>query len=174
MLTIFQATTPDDSVFWVWLIGSILVVYAIMFAAFIVIAVAQWKLYTKAGQPGWAVFVPIYNILVLLDIIRKPRMWLGYMIGAIVLQFVMNMTVIFFFNNDESTTTLMPVLVGVASFAVYIINLVLGVRIIHGLSLAFGKTAAFTAGMIFLPFVFIPILGFGRAQYQYNPRNVTL
>ncbi|MCG8581393.1 MAG: DUF5684 domain-containing protein [Bacteroidales bacterium] len=38
--------------------------------------VASWKIYEKAGKPGWASLIPIYNILVLLDIIGKPRWWI--------------------------------------------------------------------------------------------------
>ena len=38
--------------------------------------IAYWKIYEKAGQPGWAAIVPIYNIIVLLDIVGKPRWWI--------------------------------------------------------------------------------------------------
>ena len=35
----------------------------------LVMLVAEWKIYTKAGKPGWAVIIPIYNLWVLYDII---------------------------------------------------------------------------------------------------------
>jgi len=38
--------------------------------------VAMWKIYSKAGQPGWAILVPIYNIIVFLRIVNKPWWWL--------------------------------------------------------------------------------------------------
>jgi hypothetical protein len=38
--------------------------------------VAGWKLYVKAGQPGWAILIPIYNIIVFLKIINRPWWWL--------------------------------------------------------------------------------------------------
>lgn len=34
-----------------------------------------WAIYTKAGQEGWIVFIPIYNVIVLGRIIRKPWWW---------------------------------------------------------------------------------------------------
>lgn len=34
-----------------------------------------WKVYTKAGKPGWASIVPIYNLVVLLEIAGKPLWW---------------------------------------------------------------------------------------------------
>ncbi len=37
---------------------------------------SMWKIYTKAGKPGWAILVPIYNIIVLLEIAGKPWWWL--------------------------------------------------------------------------------------------------
>jgi hypothetical protein len=42
----------------------------------IFVLVALWKVYVKAGKPGWAVIIPIYNILVLLEIVGKPWWWL--------------------------------------------------------------------------------------------------
>jgi hypothetical protein len=38
--------------------------------------VSMWKIYTKAGQPGWAVLIPIYNLIVLLNIVGKPWWWI--------------------------------------------------------------------------------------------------
>ncbi|MEZ4302004.1 MAG: DUF5684 domain-containing protein [Polyangiaceae bacterium] len=35
-----------------------------------------WKVFTKAGEPGWAAIVPIYNLYVLLKIAGKPGWWL--------------------------------------------------------------------------------------------------
>ena len=53
--------------------------------AFIVLMVASvWKIFTKAGQPGWAAIIPIYNVIVLLKIIGKPWWWiLGFLIPIV-------------------------------------------------------------------------------------------
>jgi hypothetical protein len=49
----------------------------IVYLAIIVLLIAgYWKVYQKAGKPGWAAIVPIYNIIVLLEIARKPLWWL--------------------------------------------------------------------------------------------------
>lgn len=42
----------------------------------ILIIAGFWKVYVKAGQPGWAAIIPIYNIWVLLEIIGRPSWWL--------------------------------------------------------------------------------------------------
>ena len=57
----------------------------IIYLAFIVaIIAAQWKIYAKAGKPGWAAIVPIYNIIVLLDIVKKPVWWIVLLLIPIV------------------------------------------------------------------------------------------
>jgi len=49
----------------------------IFFAVITILVIASmWKVYTKAGQPGWAAIIPIYNIVVLLQIVRKPLWWI--------------------------------------------------------------------------------------------------
>lgn len=44
--------------------------------AIVVCIAALWKVFVKAGEPGWAVLIPIYNIIVLLKISGKPWWWL--------------------------------------------------------------------------------------------------
>ncbi len=103
----------------------------LLYVGLIVFLIASmWKVYTKAGKPGWAAIVPIYNLIVLLEIVRKPTWWILLL--------------------------LIP-----------IVNFVILIMIYHELSLAFGKDAGFTVGLILLGFVFIPILAFSDAKYKY-------
>ena len=53
-------------------IGFILIILAVV----VFIIAAMWKIFEKAGQPGWAAIVPIYNCYVLLKIVGKPGWWL--------------------------------------------------------------------------------------------------
>jgi uncharacterized membrane protein YhaH (DUF805 family) len=51
-------------------------IFAVVYLAVIVLLIAaMWKIFTKAGKPGWAALVPIYNIIVLLEIAGKPAWW---------------------------------------------------------------------------------------------------
>lgn len=88
----------------------------------------MWRLFEKAGKPGWAPLIPFYNILVELEIIGRPWWWL-------LLMFI-------------------PV-----------VDVVIGIIILVDLAKVFGKTTAFGIGLIFLSFIFIPILALGKAQY---------
>jgi hypothetical protein len=53
----------------------------IIYVAIIVLVIASWwKIFTKAQKPGWAILIPIYNIIVMLEIIGKPWWWLLLML----------------------------------------------------------------------------------------------
>ena len=104
--------------------------YVIIYVSILVLAIASnWIVYLKADKPGWTSIVPIYNIVVLLEIVGKPIWW-------ILLMFI-------------------P-----------IVNIVIGIKMYHQLSLSFGKDVGFTVGLILLPIIFLPILAFGDAEYQ--------
>ena len=42
----------------------------------ILVIAGMWKVFTKAGKPGWAAIIPIYNVVVLLQIAGKPLWWI--------------------------------------------------------------------------------------------------
>lgn len=42
----------------------------------LLIIASMWKVFTKAGRPGWAALIPIYNTVVMLEIAGKPAWWL--------------------------------------------------------------------------------------------------
>ena len=44
-------------------------------AVCIFVLAAWWKVYAKAGEPGWACLIPIYQIIVLDRIAGKPTWW---------------------------------------------------------------------------------------------------
>jgi hypothetical protein len=112
------------------LAGGLGLVVGLLYLAVIVLMIASmWKVFTKAGQPGWASIVPIYNGVVLMEIAGKPGWW-------VLLMFV-------------------PV-----------VNIIINIIAMIGLSEEFGKGGGFAVGLIFLPVIFLPILAFGDAQYQ--------
>ena len=90
--------------------------------------VGLWFVFQKAGEPGWAAIIPIYNYLIGIKIAGKPWWYILLM--------------------------LIPV-----------VNLVIYIIILNGISKNFGKGPGFTVGLFFLRFIFIPILGFGDAKY---------
>lgn len=60
--TMYGTTSQTD-------ISAILGTYAILVLVIAVIMiVANWKIFTKAGKPGWASIVPFYNMYVMYEI----------------------------------------------------------------------------------------------------------
>ncbi|OQY03349.1 MAG: hypothetical protein B6I20_05155 [Bacteroidetes bacterium 4572_117] len=56
-------------------------IFIVFYLAIIVLMIASmWKVFEKAGQPGWAAIVPIYNMIIMLKIVGKPWWWLLLMI----------------------------------------------------------------------------------------------
>lgn len=94
----------------------------------VVIIVAMWQLFSRAGRPGWASIIPIYNTIVLLQITGKSGWW-------------------------------------ILGFMVPFLNFFVLIRMMINLAQVFGKGVGFGLGVLFLPFIFIPILAFSGAPY---------
>jgi hypothetical protein len=91
--------------------------------------VAMWKVFSKAGQPGWASIIPIYNLYIWCKIVGRPWWWIILM--------------------------LIP-----------FVNIIVGIILCINMAKSFGKGAGFGIGLALLGVIFLPILGFGSAQYQ--------
>lgn len=52
--------------------GTMMLIFLAIAAVFVI---GAWKVFVKAGQPGWACIIPIYNIYVLTQIAGKPAWW---------------------------------------------------------------------------------------------------
>ncbi len=49
----------------------------IIYIAFIIFyIIVMWKIFVKAGQPGWGAIIPIYNIYLILKVAKRPGWWL--------------------------------------------------------------------------------------------------
>src|SRR5437764_14152277 len=48
----------------------------IFYLAFTILMIAAWwKIFTNAGQPGWACIIPIYNLYVWRKVVGRPWRW---------------------------------------------------------------------------------------------------
>lgn len=53
--------------------------FFVLLALMVVMIIAMWKIFTKAGEKGWKSIIPFYNTWVLLEISGKPGWWLFLM-----------------------------------------------------------------------------------------------
>ncbi len=99
-----------------------------------IMIISVWRLFEKAGKPGWGSIVPIYNAVLTTQIAKRPEVW-------VVLLFI-------------------P-----------FVNIVIAIMLANGVSKAFGKDEVFTVGLVLLPFIFYPMIGFGDAYWIYGPEQ---
>ena len=107
----------------------------ILVAAYVISIIGMWKVFTKAGQPGWAVLIPIYNGIVLLRVAGLAWYWIF-----------------------APLVVLIPVLGAIA----YLVGIVM---LFHRISTRFGQGVGFTIGLTLLNPIFFLILGFGSFKY---------
>ena len=50
----------------------------------VLMIVSMWKVFSKAGQPGWAAIIPIYNIYIMCKIAGRPGWWVLLMLIPLV------------------------------------------------------------------------------------------
>lgn len=53
-----------------------IIILLIQLAIVILIIAGVWKTFAKAGQPGWAAIIPIFNVYILLKVANRPWWWL--------------------------------------------------------------------------------------------------
>jgi hypothetical protein len=69
-IVLLQTTASADA-------GSSSIIGTVIYLAIVVVMiVAIWKLFEKAGKPGWAALIPIYNTITLLNITGKSGWWI--------------------------------------------------------------------------------------------------
>lgn len=104
-------------------------IFGLIWLGILVLVIAGgWKMFTKAGQPGWGIIIPIFNLYLMIEIAERPAWWL----------------ILFF---------------------IPIVNIIVGFIVMKDIAERFGKGIGFALGLMFLGFIFIPILGFGSAEY---------
>lgn len=64
-------------------LGLILMIYALVFLFYLLPSlIILWNMYKKAGEPGWAAIIPVYNYIVFAKIGQRP-MWAGIAAGVL-------------------------------------------------------------------------------------------
>ena len=54
------------------IMGALALFYAFIILVFVV---SLWRIFSKAGRPGWAAIIPIYNLYVLVKVCGRPGWW---------------------------------------------------------------------------------------------------
>lgn len=133
---------------------SLLLIAAI--AWFILEVIADWKIFTKAGEPGWKSIIPIYNTFIEYDICWSGIYGLVFLVASAVTGFLQT-------GSDAPQWQLILGLI--LSVAALIMHLIQSIK----LSKAFGKGVFFGLVLFILGPIGRIILGFGSAEYVGRP-----
>ena len=113
----------------------------------ILLIIAWWKIFTKAGEAGWKSIIPIYNVYIFARII-KVNFWIFFLILPIICG------IIGAINELAGTITTLI-------YCIFI-DIYTSIR----LAKTFKKGVGFIIGLIVFPNIFALILGFGSAKYD--------
>ena len=148
------------------LLGTIIVA---SIAVAILMIVAMWKLFTKAGEKGWKSLIPIYDIYILFKI-SGAKSWFWGLVVAEILVFVD--TIIATKNGGVVTdangnvTEIKDISFAIVVAAMAIFELICYIVLCAKLAKAFNRGAGTAIGLFFLPNIFTLILAFGSAKYD--------
>ena len=104
------------------------IVWGVYMAIIVLMVAGYWRLFEKAGQPGWAAIIPIYNVYILLKVVGRPGWWLIF-------------------------------------YCIPLVNAVVDLIVSLDLASSYGRGAGTGVGVWLLPWIFVPILGLGSAEY---------
>lgn len=103
-----------------------MVIFFIYLAFIVLLVVSLWKIFVKAGRPGWESLIPFYNFYIQCEFTGVKNWWLIF---------------------------------------IPFVNIYIAIKSVLALAKSFGKDIGFAIGLIFLGFIFYPILGLGDAKY---------
>ena len=129
-------------------LGAVGLVFAVIaLVIYVLTAIAFWKIFTKAGKPGWHGIIPILNVWDMVDLAWNSTMaWvvIGLDIVGAILSYLQ--------------VPVLPSLMTLAGFILMILAY-------NKLSKAFGHGTGFTVGLVLLNVIFLLILAFENSTY---------
>ena len=130
------------------------------------------KLFMKAGEKWWKIFIPIYNDYIFYKIIKGVNLFIAkiiciilYILGLIVVSIGVNLVL----SEQVRRMQLLPfAIIGLWALIFIIVLIVIEILTAKKLSRAFGKKGWYTVGYFFFPYIFLLIYAFGNYEYQYK------
>ena len=120
---------------------------------YLIMVIADWRIFSKAGEAGWKSLIPILNSYVLFKI-----SWKGSMFWIMLLALFGGSVCGRMAGEDGG-------ILAIIGMVLAIVGLLIGVIDTHMLSKSFGHGFGFTLGLIFLNPLFTLILAYGSSKY---------
>lgn len=157
--------------------------FLLFFAMIVITFIAAWKVHAKAGLPGWSGILPYYNYYVRaetcgnVDLFWKSLKFIGLtfgigILGSIILTATGAISAIAMVGSEAGgalgfiVTILLSAVIVIASIVMMIIAIIQLIKIDAQFVAHFGKSMGFAIGMALLPYIFYPILAWGKATWD--------
>lgn len=137
---------------------------------YILLIVAWWKIFEKAGEKGWKAIIPIYNIYIMFKIVNMKN-WFWW---SIIVSFCTSLTcALNGFNPNAMTEAQLasynyaanPAVI-IALIILCVVEIYIAIVYAYRTSKVFGHGIGYTIGLLFLSNIFLLILGFGKSKYD--------
>lgn len=148
-----------------WITG---VSWLLSFAWWVIQVIANWRIFSKAGEKGWKSIIPFYNLYVQYKLVwTMDKFWkaMGLLAGSSLLGTIGS-------GMLENSTGIAMLLLVVA-LVLTILYAIIDIKHLNRLARSFGYGTGFTVGLVLLNPIFILILGFGKCQYIGNTSTGT-
>jgi hypothetical protein len=141
MLSLFaQAYQPVDSGTYGVGFPEAGILFFFLLPLIVLTIVGLWKVFEKAGIPGWKALIPVYNSWLLMEMAGKPGWWALVGLAGVI-----------------------PVLGFIASIIAFVLYVIAALE----LGKAFGKSQMFSVfGLVIFSLVGFLMLGFGNDKYN--------
>lgn len=155
------------------------IIYGLILLASLAMAVVQiiatWKLYEKAGEPGWTSIVPVYYYMQQIKIatgsFKLAWIYLGltavYIVGCLVMSFAE------FIENSDMADIILIAFVIICFITIIPICVIAG-YIYYMFPKSYGKSQLFCILSIFFPQIMVIIMGFDKSTQYVGPKGVPM
>lgn len=147
--------------------GIITTILFIAFVAWLLLVIAHWKMFTKAGEKGWKALIPIYSDYTLYKLVWNTKSFWIFVVSTILTVYTS------FFCGQYAISAGQLVYVGGGNMLISIVSFIASMAMLCyavmctiNTAFAYGKGFGFALGLVLLPNIFALILAFGSAEYR--------
>ena len=133
-----------------WILASLGTIVLLAIGWYVLQAIAYWKIFEKAGEPGWKAIIPIYNTYTQYKFTWNANIYWFFLFGSLI----------------GSVLSQLDGVVSVLGSAIVLAVTIINIIALNKLAKAFGHGVGFTVGLFFLNPIFKLILAFSSDEYQ--------
>ena len=158
----------------------LMVIVYVVFLHLIIAAqmIGLWFTFRKMGLPGWKGLIPFYNVYVLCETLWEVKYFWRMIVFSIISAVTLITGEVLMSVWDHIAAR--GVMVGygvvaaalsslVVAFVMLVLAIVLTFRIYHKLVRGFGLKTAWVWGILFVPYIMFPIIGFNKNIVYLQP-----